>query len=528
MSRLLALTLAGCSMLHLAPLDVAAGRDWPQWGGDNSRNMVSDEKNLPESFTPGEKNSRTGSIDLATAKNVRWGVQIGTNTLSTPAVAHGRIYLGTCDDGQGKFKCLDAATGKLLWQYAAPHRKMPRTIDGKMPFNFAHFAPMLGICSSPVVDDGRVYFVNHRCEVVCLDAQGPPAATAAPPGPASAVPEAKVLWVFDMYGETGDRPSDACNGSPLVDGDLLYVCTSNGVDREVNVPYADNRKPPAPEAPNLIVLEKSTGRLVASDSASHIGPNLFHGQWSSPSSGVVRGKKLIFFGGGDGCCYAFEALDSVPAKPVKLKTAWSFDCNPPEYKVLDGLDWATRYSLGDKRMKKSLNKANDGNYVGMNEIVSTPVFNKDRVYVAIGRDPEHGRGRGALWCIDATGSGDITHAGRRWCYQGLDRTLSTVAIADGLLYITDVAGRVHCLDPESGHCHWVYETGATAWGSTYVADGKVYVPTQKFLDVLTAGKETHLLEKIRLGSAAFATPVVANGTLYVTSARYLWAVQKLQ
>ena len=329
-----------------------------------------------------------------------------------------------------------------------------------------------------------------------------------------------------MWAETGDRPSDACNGSPLLDGNLLYVGTSNGVDREASVPYADNRKTPAPEAPNLIVLEKRTGRLVATDAATHIGPNLLHGQWSSPSAGVVRGKKLIFFGGGDGFCYAFEALDSVPAKPVKLKTAWLFDCNPPEYKSFGGLDWATHYSLGDRRLKKSLNKANDGNFVGMSEIIATPVFYKDRVYVAIGRDPEHGRGRGALWCINAIGSGDITHTGCRWCYKGLDRTLSTAAIADGLLFITDVAGRVHCLDPESGQCYWVYETKATAWGSTYVADGKVYVPTQKYLNVMAAGKEPRLLAKIRLGNAIFATPVVANGTLYVTSTRYLWAVQK--
>jgi outer membrane protein assembly factor BamB len=107
----------------------------------------------------------------------------------------------------------------------------------------------------------------------------------------------------------------------------------------------------------------------------------------------------------------------------------------------------------------------------------------------------------------------------------LDRTLSTAAISDGLLYITDVAGRVHCLDPESGQCYWVYETKATAWGSTYVADGKVFVPTQKYLDVMAVGKEPRLLEQIRLGNAVYATPVVANGTLYITSARYLWAVQ---
>ena len=91
------------------------------------------------------------------------------------------------------------------------------------------------------------------------------------------------------------------------------------------------RKIPSPNAPNLIVLEKNTGRLVATDDAP-ITKHLLHGQWSSVSLGTVGGRKLIFFGGGDGRCYAFEALRSVPRKPVKLKTVWSCDCIPEEYK----------------------------------------------------------------------------------------------------------------------------------------------------------------------------------------------------
>ena len=228
-----------------------------------------------------------------------------------------------------------------------------------------------------------------------------------------------------------------------------------------------------PEAPNLIVLEKRTGRLVATDAAAHIGPNLLHGQWSSPSAGVVRGKKLIFFGGGDGFCYAFEALDSVPAKPVKLKTVWSFDCNPPEYKSFGGLDWATHYSLGDKRLKKSLNKANDGSFVGMSEIISTPVFYKDRVYVAIGRDPEHGRGRGpcgaSMRPVRATlPRPAAAGATRAWIGRYRQSRLPTDCSTSSTWPAAYTASTRIRAD-----CHWVYETRSAAWGSTYVADGKV-------------------------------------------------------
>jgi hypothetical protein len=52
-----------------------------------------------------------------------------------------------------------------------------------------------------------------------------------------------------------------------------------------------------------------------------------------------------------------------------LKTLWKYDCNPPEYKMRDGRP--IRYPAAD----------------GPSEINSTPVFYKNRVYVAIGQDP---------------------------------------------------------------------------------------------------------------------------------------------
>ena len=513
----------------------APARDWPQWAGTPGKNMVSPEKGLPESFVPGEKDSHSGQIILSTAKNVQWGVRIGTTTYGSPTVAGGKVFIATCEDRKGFFKCLDARTGKLLWQYTAPHRTVPEKIDGDWKFMFGRITPNLGICSTAAVDGDRVYFVNHRCEVLCLDVNGAPKGSAAPitteatgtnPPAAPNVPGARVVWAYDMWDAAGVRPADACNGSPLIDGNLVYVCTSNGTDRDAQIAYADNRKTPAPDAPNLIVLEKKTGRLVATDEAKEIGPRLLHGEWSSPSLAKVGGRKLIFFGGGDGVCYAFEALSKVPKEPVKLKTVWSFDCNPPEYKSFGGLDWASHYSLGDKRLKQSLNKTNDGSFVGMSEIIATPVPYKNRVYVAIGRDPEHGRGRGALWCIDATKTGDITQTGKVWCYQGLDRTMSTVSIADGLLYIADVAGRLYCLDAETGEVYWIHETQAGAWSSTLVADGKIYLPTLKHLWVLAAGKEKKVLSQINLGAGMYASPVVADGTLYIGSRTYLWAVQK--
>jgi len=529
---------------------VAAAGDWPQWCGSDGKNMISLEKGLPESFAPGEKRS-DGTMDLDRAVNVKWGVKLGYAFYGTPSVAGGKLYVGGLDGPDGIFVCFDAASGRRLWQWKAAPRKVPGHIDG-FDIGYASIPRQIGVCSSAAVQGDRAYFVSQRCEVLCLDTAGQP------PGPESGNPravlsdgvlkkmgvsprdapavletlgafprDARVVWKYDMWEKLGVFPCDACNGSPLIIGDLLYVITSNGVDRNT---FRDpgreiHRKIPAPQAPNLIVLDKRDGRLVATDDAP-IMPHILHGQWSSPSSGVVDGRKLVFFAGGDGVCYAFEALAAVPEKPVRLRTVWSYDCIPAEYKAAGGADWITSYCLGDRRCHGTLNK-HDGRYVGRSEIIATPVFLNDRVYVALGRDPAHGRGRGALHCIDARGSGDITSSGKLWTYQGLDRTLSTASVAGGLVYVSDVGGRLHCLDADSGKCYWIHDTSCETWGSTLVADGKVYMPTSKGLWVLAAGKELKILHRIKLGGKVYASPVAADGTLYIaTNAGWLWAVSR--
>jgi outer membrane protein assembly factor BamB len=357
----------------------------------------------------------------------------------------------------------------------------------------------LGICSSPTVEGDRVYLVTNRCETVCLDTDG------------------RLKWRFDMFSQLPVYPHDAANCSILVHGDLVYVGTSNGVTR------GHDRTVPCPLAPSLIALDKGTGRLVAMDDEK-IGTRLFHGQWSSPSLARTAGREAILFGGGDGICYAFAPATATAKGCIPLSKIWSFDCNPSQFKFHGSQP--INYWNGDVRLHQG--NADDGRYVGPSEIIGTPVFHDNRAYVAVGQDPRHGRGRGILHCIDASRAGDVTQTGEIWSYDKLDRTLSTVSLAGGLVYVADVAGAVHCLDAETGHCYWVHRTGAETWGSTLVADGKVYLGTKKSFWVLAAGKQLRVLHEIHLGTAVWSTPVAANGVLFVASQRYLWAIQSRQ
>ncbi len=494
-------------------------QDWPQWGGTPHRNMYSPAKGLPDRVEPGKFKKGTEEIDMATTKNVKWVAKLGSQAYGNTTVSNGKVFVGTNNDNprdprhQGDrsiLMCFDEKTGELLWQLVIPKLKAGKVNDWEN----------LGLLSSPTVEGNRVYITTSRCEIMCLDVEGMANGNDGPfkdearyvvkdmvdadGKPLAPIePDAKsadIIWVYDMMDELGSFPHNASNGSVLIVGDTIFACTSNGQDwTHSNIP--------SPLTPSLVALDKKTGKLLGEDDAG-IGPRIYHGQWSSPSTGVVNGKPLVFYGGGDGWCYAFDT------KPVKeddidlLKVVWKYDANPPEYKVKDG-----------KPIKYP-------DAQGPSEINSTPVFYKNRVYVATGQDPEHGEGVGHLVCLDATKTGDITQSGVIWSYKGIHRSISTVSIdpETGLLFVGDFSGFVHCLDAETGKLYWTHDMKAHMWGSTFVADGKLYLGDEDgdFV-IMAASKEKKVLSEVNLQSPIYSTPIVANGVIYVASNTHLYA-----
>ncbi|MCY2926846.1 MAG: PQQ-binding-like beta-propeller repeat protein [Planctomycetota bacterium] len=146
------------------------------------------------------------------------------------------------------------------------------------------------------------------------------------------------------------------------------------------------------------------------------------------------------------------------------------------------------------------------------------MFHEGRLYVAIGQDPYHGTGLGAVNCLDAATGRTI------WVSKVVERTVSTPSIAEGLLYVADLSGYLHCLDIRTGERVWFHDLRGPTWGSTLVADGKVYIGTERRrLWVLAAGREKKVLADILLDDAMYTSPIAANGMLYLTTQKQLKA-----
>ena len=444
--------------------------DQPQFGRAWDRNMVSAERGLPETF---DMNART---------NIKWISDLGTETHGTPIVADGRVFVST-NNGQprdpkntvdsGVFMAFAEKDGAYLAQLAAPK------LSAEDPYLDW---PKVGQSSPATVDGDRIYIVNNRAQVLCLDAKDP---TRTP------------HWTFDMPSGAGIYPHDGSHSSALVHGRYIYLNTGTGVDNT-------HRKIRTPDAPSLIVLDKETGRFIARD-RENIAPNIFHATWSAPSLGVVGGKEMIYFCGGNGITYAFApvAQDLPEGAPVALKKIWQYDIDP-------------------EGPKTEVHRFTQNKAEGPSNIYGMPVFADGKLYIAGGGDLFWGKRKAWLKCVDAATGSEV------WSYELNKHVVSTAAVSDGLVFIADIGRTIHCVDAASGKGVWT-ETGPKGdfWASPMIADGKLYIGSRKGdFWIMAASREKKVFATIDLGAPISGTATPANGVIYVATMKRLIAIGK--
>lgn len=507
------------TLLALLPLLAAGGAlaaDWPTWGGSNDRNMVSDEKGLPIDIVPGDKIKGSDDIDLSTTKNVAWVAKLGSQSYGTPNIAGGTVYVGTNNESprdskhqgdRGIVMAFDEYTGEFKWQMVSPKLGAGKVSDWEY----------LGMCSTPTIVGNRGYVITNRCEVVCIDTNGlsdgnqgmtdeagymgqqPSGGAPVPVEPGDT--DADIIWVYDMRKDLGVFPHNIASSYALVVDGKVYVSTSNGVDwSHTNIP--------APTAPSFVCLDAETGEYVA-EMAPVISERVLHCSWSSPSYGIVNGKPQIFFAGGDGWAYGLGVADEreeVDTDIYEVPVKWSYDANPPEYRK-DASGEPLKYA----------------EYDGPSECIATPVYHDGLLYVSIGQDPEHGEGVGRISCIDPSkAEGDITGKAV-WTFQGIERSISTPAVKDGLVYVADYTGRVFCLDAKTGEEYWQFDTKGHIWSNPLLADGKIYIGNEEGeLFILAEGKEQKLLGEIEFSAPLKGSAVAANGALFIATETHLY------
>jgi outer membrane protein assembly factor BamB len=192
-------------------------------------------------------------------------------------------------------------------------------------------------------------------------------------------------------------------------------------------------------------------------------------------------------------------------EPAILKNPWRFDFDPSGPKTNVG---------------SFLNNRREG----PSNIYGMPVALGDRMYVAGGGDWFWGKNEAWVRCVRLSGRGDVSASNTVWSHALGRHTMSTPAIANGLVFCADSMRTLHCIDAATGEGLWTHELDGEVWASPMIADGKVYLGTRRGgFWTFALSREKLLLGKVSLGSPISATAVAANGTLYVATGTRLFA-----
>jgi outer membrane protein assembly factor BamB len=289
-----------------------------------------------------------------------------------------------------------------------------------------------------------------------------------------------------MCGRLGVFPHEATNSDVLALGDALIVSTSNGQNQ-------GHTRVPSPRAPSLIAIDKHSGNVIWR--AIGPGANVLHGQWCSPATANVNGRTQVLFGGGDGWLRAFDSGSG--------RELWRFNGNPPEAK------WLPRPGVFSR-----------------SSIIAEPVYGDGRVFIAMGQDPSHGNGPSLLHAVSPNGQGDVTDNRSLWTYRQVGRVVGTPVLKDGLLYVGDLGGVVHCLDAATGAAVWTHDTKAAIWGCLVAAKDRLYVGnTDGVMTVMHAGRRRRELARIAMDAPLYSRPAIVGDALYLATAERLYMIR---
>ncbi len=424
--------------------------------------------------------------DTTTRRNIVWSVELGNETYGRPVVAGDVVYVGTDNarrlnpayqEEGGVLVAFHAKDGTFLWQDVAP-----RVERGLREFLLP------STTSTPHVDGNRLYYVTAQCQLRCLDTQG--FRDGENNGPYRDEPfhddtAADIVWELDMCGRLGVFPHEATNSDVLSVGDLLMVSTSNGQNE-------GHTRVPSPRAPSLIAVDKRSGAVVWR--AIGPGEQVLHGQWSSPVAANVNGRMQVLFGGGDGWLRSYDAASG--------HEVWRFDGNPKDAR------WLPRPGVRSR-----------------GSIIASPVFDDGRVFVAMGQSPGHGNGPSLIHAVSPNGQGDVTGSRLLWTSREVGRVVGTPIAKDGLLYVGDLGGTIHCLDAATGALVWKHETNEAIWGSLVLAGDRLYVGNvEGTMTVLRAGRRKQLLGEILMDAAIYSPPALVGDALYLATAIRLYLI----
>ncbi len=400
---------------------------WSNWRGPQ-QSGVSDEKGLPSSWSP-------------EGQNLVWKAPVGGR--SSPIFLNDSLYLvNTAGEGeleQEQVVCLDANTGKTIWQYRF------NIYGSDVPPHRVGWASPVG---DPLTE--RIYVLGVGGTFLCLDKNG------------------KLVWEHPLAEEFGQITTHGGRTNTPVMFENLVIASG------VNSGWGSYAR----GAHRYMAFDKMTGEVVW---VSQPGGAPYDTTYTTPVIADFDGKTLLLDGGADGGIYALKARTG--------ERVWYFSFSKRGINtavVTDG-QWVYA-SQGEENLDTSvmgrivaLNPRLTGDITktgekwrtdGLTVSYSSPALANGRLYAI-----DNGSN---LFCLDASSGKELWKQNLGTSQRG------SPVYADGKIYVGTENGKFYILKPGDTACQVldVDELSKSAGeeeiqASVAVARGRIYVVTSR-------------------------------------------------
>lgn len=323
--------------------------------------------------------------------SVKWTFNTGDKIISSASVVNGKVYFGSRDNN---LYALDARSGNLLWKF---------TTEG-------------WVDSSPAVVNDMVYFSSRDGNLYCLNAQ-----------------TGQLLWKFTTGGTD-------CS-SPVVSEDTVF-CASG--------------------APNKFIyaLDAQTGTEIWRTDTDQM-------VYSSPA---LKGDRL-YIGSNDGHIYCINKDTG--------QLSWKYHTRGGIYFSSPAIDDSRLYlAAGNFDWSVYALQPDSGQLLWQHIVedrqptptyVSSPAIGEDAVFIVSGYANQY------LYCLNSS-NGTL-----KWKAElgpsirfGFD---SSPCVTEDIVYVVSAEGKLCAFEITTGRLVWSYDLVAKVLSSVTVANGVLYIST---------------------------------------------------
>lgn len=464
--KMLKRTIAGACLSVMLGSTLEAA-DWTRFRGADGSG-VSATDHIPAEFGP--------------EKNLKWKIEVPAGT-SSPIILGDKLFLTSHKETTRSLSCIDAATGKVLWE-----QSVNKTHDELATPPAGPSTP------TPVTDGERVYVFFPDAGLYAWTIGGeqvwnvpvPPSKTMHGLSSSLIIADGRIIQVVDQLNDSFIAAYDSKTGKELWKKERL-----SGLTGGYSTPVVYQ-----PEGGKAMLITTGPLEVVAYDPENGERIWWLMGKTNAPvSSPVIRGNQMFF-------------CEPV-GEPIPMSMLASMDANKD-----DKIDSAE--AKPNPAIARLIARIDDA-WGNKDTVVDNDEWNK-----AFGSF----EGKGGLVSVSLNGTGDVSESGIRWTFGKALPYIPSILVDRNVVFVVDDGGVVTTVDAETGKQirKARLKKGSSQYYASPVAAGDhvVVVDTKGVVNVLSNTGEWETISTVELDEPCFATPAIAANSLFLRTTKHLY------